>query len=333
MSAGFDHKELATVAEVGRHALAVVQRKASAEELLESLRALVPFEAAHLSYRDPVTGLHEPLTSIGYAPDTLAYLTSPYVTRCPAYRFGRACGHAARMRDIPFDFYSTETYLRALGPAGYEEGVTLCLRTGSGHYTGMLTMNTVTRDHPTDRACEVLDLLGGTLAQVTDAALTPAWLSSVLEPGNPAIAVTEEGGVIWLSPEPAEPFVDSLPAFVRAARGLLSSPRLRAGCYVARPDGWHVVQIVRAPAGLISGRPCAVVTAAARDALPHGLTARELDVLTMMATGAHNREIADVLVTSPRTVSTHVEHILDKLGCASRTAAAARAIDEGIMHL
>jgi branched-chain amino acid transport system substrate-binding protein len=73
--------------------------------------------------------------------------------------------------------------------------------------------------------------------------------------------------------------------------------------------------------------------AAEQIALPHRLTSRELDVLTLMAVGLSNTEIGAVLFASPRTVSTHVEHILAKLGQASRTAAAAVAVDRGYLRL
>ena len=67
--------------------------------------------------------------------------------------------------------------------------------------------------------------------------------------------------------------------------------------------------------------------------LPFRLTARELDVLTLMAIGLSNVEIGNCLVASPRTVSTHVEHILAKLGQASRSGAAAMAVEHGLLRL
>lgn len=60
--------------------------------------------------------------------------------------------------------------------------------------------------------------------------------------------------------------------------------------------------------------------------LPWGLTDRELDVLTLLAGGLTNREIAAELVTSARTVSTQVASVLKKLGQATRAGAAAEAI-------
>jgi DNA-binding CsgD family transcriptional regulator len=61
------------------------------------------------------------------------------------------------------------------------------------------------------------------------------------------------------------------------------------------------------------------------------LTHRELEVLTLAANGLSNLEIGAALQISSRTVGTHIEHILDKLGAPNRAAAAARAITEGLI--
>ena len=51
------------------------------------------------------------------------------------------------------------------------------------------------------------------------------------------------------------------------------------------------------------------------------LTAREIDVLHLMADGASNAAIGEALVISQATVKSHVRHILRKLGAANRTEA------------
>jgi len=55
------------------------------------------------------------------------------------------------------------------------------------------------------------------------------------------------------------------------------------------------------------------------------LTGREAEVLSWLAKGKTNRDIADILGMSPRTVNKHLEHIFEKLGVETRTAAAALA--------
>jgi|GEM_PF-369629 len=68
-------------------------------------------------------------------------------------------------------------------------------------------------------------------------------------------------------------------------------------------------------------------------ALPHGLTNRELDVVTLLAFGLTSSSIAERLVIAERTVTTHIDRVLRKLNVSSRTAAAVLAIDEGIVRL
>ena len=63
----------------------------------------------------------------------------------------------------------------------------------------------------------------------------------------------------------------------------------------------------------------------------HGLTARELEVLRMVAAGETNRAIAAELVLSERTVDRHVSNIFAKLGVGSRTAATAFAYEHRIL--
>ena len=56
------------------------------------------------------------------------------------------------------------------------------------------------------------------------------------------------------------------------------------------------------------------------------LTAREAEVLYWVVKGKTNRDIGDILGTSPRTVTKHLEHVFGKLGVETRTAAAAVAM-------
>ena len=61
------------------------------------------------------------------------------------------------------------------------------------------------------------------------------------------------------------------------------------------------------------------------------LTARELDVLTLIARGSPTREIADQLYISAVTVKSHIGRIFVKLGLRDRAAAIVYAYDHGIV--
>jgi DNA-binding NarL/FixJ family response regulator len=63
----------------------------------------------------------------------------------------------------------------------------------------------------------------------------------------------------------------------------------------------------------------------------HGLTARELEVLRLVATGSSNRQIASTLVISERTVARHLQNIYAKLRVSSRTAASAFAFEHDLV--
>ena len=65
-------------------------------------------------------------------------------------------------------------------------------------------------------------------------------------------------------------------------------------------------------------------------AAPARLTAREQEVLALLAEGLPNREISQRLIISERTVHHHVSAVLSKIGVSSRAAAAREAARLGI---
>jgi len=64
---------------------------------------------------------------------------------------------------------------------------------------------------------------------------------------------------------------------------------------------------------------------------PAGLTAREVEVLRLLARGLSNREIAQRLTIAPKTVGNHVEHIYAKIGASTRARASLFALQHGLL--
>jgi DNA-binding NarL/FixJ family response regulator len=90
-------------------------------------------------------------------------------------------------------------------------------------------------------------------------------------------------------------------------------------------------------AGRLDGAAVDAVLEAAGHRLPRrrdsvrGLTAREVEVLILLARGMSNKQIAQRLVITPKTAGNHVEHIYTKIDAANRAAAALFAVQHGLL--
>jgi DNA-binding CsgD family transcriptional regulator len=99
----------------------------------------------------------------------------------------------------------------------------------------------------------------------------------------------------------------------------------------------------RARIKLVPARPAGVDTAVDADgpaadrrsreraASPHGLSAREIEVIRLVAAGRSNGEIAEQLFITRKTAGVHVTHILNKLGVSNRVEAAMAAARLGLV--
>jgi DNA-binding NarL/FixJ family response regulator len=75
----------------------------------------------------------------------------------------------------------------------------------------------------------------------------------------------------------------------------------------------------------------ATTTAKTLPSYPAGLTPREVEVLRLVAQGLTDAQVAEQLVVSPRTVSTHLTSIYNKLGVNSRSAATRFAVEHQLV--
>lgn len=150
--------------------------------------------------------------------------------------------------------------------------------------------------------------------------------------GLGVIMLNSEGAISWCSP---------------CARRLLTQFGINPDALTVPQSWWkgssgmELVAPVSDPAGaslLVRNMGAAgmdesmlLIELSSNHALPAGrlasaaLTPRETEVLSWLAKGKTNRDIGEILKMSPRTVSKHLEHIFEKLGVETRSAAAAMA--------
>jgi HD-GYP domain-containing protein (c-di-GMP phosphodiesterase class II)/DNA-binding CsgD family transcriptional regulator len=134
-------------------------------------------------------------------------------------------------------------------------------------------------------------------------------VGDALSPAGRVLAVADAYRS-WLEPRPHRPA-----ATTDEVKG-----RLRAEVRAGRLDGGVVDAVLRAAGHRVPSRAD----------WPAGLTAREVQVLRLVARGRTDRQIADELVISRKTVGHHVEHIYAKTGVANRAQASLFASRHGL---
>ncbi|EGI78422.1 response regulator transcription factor [Hylemonella gracilis] len=156
--------------------------------------------------------------------------------------------------------------------------------------------------------------------------------------GLGVLLLDSQGRVAWRSPQ-ATRWLQQIPALAEgeaAVRHWLLQLLEQGEALVTLSDGSQLQARHLGPGGpgermvLLRHLPLAAAEAVARDPSQRrlsgaALTPRETEVLSWLAKGKTNRDIGDILGMSPRTVNKHLEHIFEKLGVETRTAAAAIA--------
>jgi two-component system, NarL family, response regulator LiaR len=103
------------------------------------------------------------------------------------------------------------------------------------------------------------------------------------------------------------------------------------GLRITRRRERIVVREVRAPASAPGAEPASPFAPNTTRQQSLGITDRELEILTLIARGLSNREIATQLFVSENTVKTHCSRAFDKLGAARRTQAVQRGKELGLL--
>lgn len=162
-------------------------------------------------------------------------------------------------------------------------------------------------------------------ARLARDAVDVAGMGVVVLDGQDRIAWRSPQATCWLEAAFA---ADAAPARAMA-RWLAQAQRQGEGAVPLPEEGQRLAARPLGASGL--GETMLLLSVDAAGAAPAArvpptpLTPRETEVLSWIAKGKTNRDIAEILGMSPRTVNKHLEHIFEKLGVETRTAAAALA--------
>jgi len=323
------HHHIAAATRIGMLTRERDTAAACAEALRELARAL-PLDAVTLLGIDPLTGSHVQVAGIGYSAETSQALAAEFV-RTPWYLNvvrQEVPPSISEDADDPGErFRHGWFYAERVRPAGFRDGMTGALRRHD-RIVGLVHLSTESADAYDTDARRLLASVMPALAALADPTARIGYLHGLPAEGAASLMAADQ--VVDLpGRERAGVLRDE--EFGRLVRAFAAAGghRLRLLCPL---DGtWYRVALHRYSTGSeLVGE--AVLVHETPTELPYGLSPRELEVLTRAATGQTNQAIAQALFLSPRTVHSHIEHLLRKTGSASRAEATALAVRDGLLR-
>src|SRR4051795_1144587 len=304
-----------------------------AQDMLERLRHLVPFDAAWLAIADPMSSSYSTLASTDLDDSTLQYLSGPKMARDIEVTHTDRGRPPLSPSDLPYPAVELPTWAECFIPAGFHEALGVALFDTGQRHVGHLALLSGSKEPPPLVMRRRLHRVTPVLARGTDPLRSLAVAARVVK-GATAGAV-----LCWdritrplpgLDDDPlcadGSPVVDIALSCIDDGRVFASFLWPRGGRHA--PDGHVRVTVLAAPDEQSAGLLGTVVLSPVSDL--RGLTPRELEVLGLLIDGCSNQQIARVLVVAPRTVAAHLEHILVKLAAPTRTLAAVRAERDGL---
>jgi DNA-binding CsgD family transcriptional regulator len=304
-----------------------------AQALLEVLRRVVPFDGAWLALADPLGHGYHSLASVDLDVATVDFLSGPVNARDIEVTGADGPRPPLSPSDLPYPAEELPTWAECLMPAGIHEALALALFAPSGRHVGFLALLSGSRQPPSPATRRRLGRLAPVLAHGIDPMRSLLTAARLVRAARAGVVLRADGGCQALPGLKSDALLAPRSPVLAAAR-----QRIREGQVYSSflwpvggphaPDGHVRVTVLAAPEDVPPGLTALALLSPATDL--HGLTPREMEVLGLLVEGCSNQEIARTLVVAPRTVATHLEHVLGKLGASTRTLAAVRAERDGL---
>ena len=304
-----------------------------AQEMLESLLHLVPFDAGWLALADPMSSRYTSLASTALDEGTLQYLSGPKTAHDIEMTQTDRARPPLSPSDLPYPAGELPTWAECLLPAGFHKALAVALFDSGKRHVGFLALLFSSTQPPPPVMRRRLHQLTRVLAHGLDPLRSLAAATRVVRGATAGTVLCCHSATRPLPGLDGDALLTEGSPVVTIARSCIDDGQVFASFLWPRggrhaPDG-HVRVTVLASPGEGSARLLGAVVLSPPTDL-RGLTPRELEVLGFLIDGCSNQQIARALVVSPRTVAAHLEHILVKLDAPTRTLAAVRAAREGL---
>ncbi len=308
------------------------RRVERAAKVMAALTELIPWDGYALCAWDVTSGghRHATLVSQGYSATVQEHMNDAFVAVDPAFevlhtRSERGLCWRDLHRDWGIAVARSYTGEAILMPAGFREGMTRCLRTDDGRYTGALHISWSSATAPPGDVFATVEAFRVLLADACDLLQDPVPRALTWGPEDKATILTPSGALVEVPGVEVGNLVQH-PAALDNLRRLLPLAKAQRFMWVDEGGLSHRIELVPLDGG-------ATLLKETPTPWPYGLTAREAQVLHLVSAGASNPQIGEALFVSHRTVATHVESLLRKLSCSSRSQLAAAAVAAGVRLL
>ena len=304
-----------------------------AQEMLEVLRRLVPFDAAWLALADPMGSNYTPVASTDLDESTLQYLSGPTMAHDIEVTHTDPARPPLSPSDLPYPAADLPTWAECFIPAGFHEALGVALFAGGQRHVGHLALLSGSTQPPSPIVRRRLHQLTPVLARALDPLRSLGAAARVVRGATAGMVLCRDSATRPLPGLHGDALLAEGSPVVTIARSCIDDGQVFASFLWPRggrhaPDGHVRVTVLASPEEASAGLLGAVVLSPVTDL--RGLTPRELEVLGLLVDGCSNQQIARALVVAPRTVAAHLEHILAKLRAPTRTLAAVRAEREGL---
>lgn len=303
-----------------------------AHDLLDALSRRAASSASAISLWDPIRLNHFGIANHNYPAAVMDHLNSWFIDHDPL--FDRMQSHdlgALRWRDFP-DYREGYSVNNVFRPAGFDEGLSARLVTRDGTYVGTIHVNCDDPRYPSDADVAEINSLRTQMAHELDFSTRPRMVAELVAPDAQAWAVDAVGRAHLIRTG------DSFDAALDTALVARLALAFTVAAAAVRPvavrwhDGTSWLQARRIDTTpRYRGDSLSAVLLVNRAPLPKGITARELDALTLAVLGLTNGEIAAALFISARTAGHHLESASAKLGATNRASCTSFALSHGLL--
>lgn len=304
-----------------------------ARAVLHDLRPAVPVDASWLALAVPRGHGYGTLAGVGPDRPVGDFLAGPSMARAVGATGPERWRPAWGLSELSYPSETPPSWTGWLLPTRIFEALAVALLSAAKPHDGFPALLSRSRQPPSEAVRIRLGRLPPVPAEDIDPMRSLATIGSLVRGATAGVVLRADGGCQAFPGLPVDamlgpdsPALDS--GRKRVDDGHPYSSFLWPVGARSSPERYVRITVLAAPEDV----PVALTAVALVSAPPdlRGLTPRELEVLGLLVEGCSNQEIARTLVVAIRTVATHIEHILAKLGTPTRTLAAVHAERDGL---